>query len=451
MRLERDSLGEVEVPDGALYGPQTARAVENFAISGRPLPGAVIAALGEIKAACAVANGALGLLGAEEARAIEQAALEVASGRHDAQFPVDVFQTGSGTSSNMNANEVIANRANALLGGTRVHPNDHVNKGQSSNDVFPTALHLAAIRTVDAETAPGLSALAGALEAKAKELDHVVKLGRTHLVDAVPVRLGQELSGWAAACRRGLALIERAREDLLEVPLGGTAVGTGLNRHPELPARALAAIAARTKVELRPARVPFEQQAFRDTLAALSAAARTAAGSLAKIANDLRLLASGPKGGLGEIKLPALQPGSSIMPGKVNPVIPEAARMVWARVVGNDATVALSAALGELELNVMMPVIGEALLDSLVLLGRVARALGEKCVAGIVANEERCRALALESDALVTALAPGIGYEKAAEVVKHAARERVSIADAARALGIDPTGLLDLERLTRPG
>jgi fumarate hydratase class II len=460
-RIERDAQGEFAVPASALYGAQTARAVANFPVSGRRIPPALIHALGEIKAACALAAGELGRIPREHAEAIRRAALEVASGVHDAEFPVDVFQTGSGTSSNMNANEVIANRANELVGGgprgvfRPIHPNDHVNLGQSSNDVFPTAIHLAAARSLERETRPALASLARDLREKARELEGVVKLGRTHLMDAVPIRLGQELSGWAGLVERAADRLERPLSELREVPLGGTAVGTGLNAPVGFADRALAALGERTGVPLVRAREPFEAQSSRGACAAASAAAREAASALAKIANDLRLLSSGPSGGIAEVVLPALQPGSSIMPGKVNPVVPEAVRQVWARVHGNDATVSLANALGELELNVMMPVLADALLESLALVASAARILGEKCIRGLRADEPRCRALVERSSALATSLAPVLGYDRASEIAKRAQREGRTVREVARELGALPEGelerLLDPRKLTDPG
>lgn len=459
-RLERDSLGEVLVPADALYGAQTARAVASFAISGRPLPRALVHALGEIKAACAEASGELGLLPRAHADAVRLAAGEVAAGEHDGAFPVDVFQTGSGTSSNMNANEVVANRANELLGGgprgtwRPLHPNDHVNLGQSSNDVFPTAIHVAAARAVQGALLPALGELAATLRSKARELDPVLKLGRTHLMDALPVRLGQELAGHAGLVERARDRVAAASRELLEVPLGGTAVGTGAGAPEGFAPRALAALAARTRLALVAAREPFEAQSSRGACAALSAATREAASALAKIANDLRLLGSGPEGGIAEVVLPALQPGSSIMPGKVNPVVPEAVRQVWLRAHGNDAVVSLANALGELELNVLAPVLAEALLDSLALTANAAVALARLCVAGLAADAGRCRALVERSSALATALVPAVGYERAALIAARARRERRTVREVARELALLPEEtldrLLDPRRLSGP-
>jgi fumarate hydratase class II len=424
-RIEKDSLGEVEVPAGAYYGAQTERARRNFPVSGLRFPRRFVAALGAIKGEAAAVNAEMGFLEARLADAVRRAADEVASGERDADFPLDVFQTGSGTSTNMNANEVIANRAIELLGGVRgskqpVHPNDHVNCGQSSNDVIPTAIHVAAYGAIAEELEPALERLATALEGKAREFDDVVKIGRTHLQDAVPVRLGQEFGGYARQVRNGLERLAAARPRLAELALGGTAVGTGLNAPPGFADRVIARLAARTGHPFVPARDRFEALASKDAAVEASGALRTIAVSLTKIANDLRWLASGPRCGLGEITLPSLQPGSSIMPGKVNPVIPEAVLMVAAQVIGNDVTIALAGAAGNFELNVMMPVLAYDLLQSIEILANASRLLAERCVDGIEANRERCRDMVEKSLAMVTALAPRLGYDAAAQLAKEA-------------------------------
>jgi fumarate hydratase class II len=450
---EHDALGEVAVPDDVYYGAQTARARENFPVSQRGILPLLIHALGTIKAAAACANTFLGLLPAHQAAAIARAAEEVAAGRHDDQFVVDVYQTGSGTSSHMNANEVIAKRANEILTGHRhptepVHPNDHVNLGQSSNDVFPTAIHLAALRALTGNLLPALRELQDALAGKAREFDDIVKIGRTHLQDAVPLRLGQEFEGYARMVERGRQRVLEARETLEEVPLGGTAVGTGLNAHPDFAGLTLASINTRTVLGLRLSRSPFEALGSRHGIVAASGALRTLATDLMKIANDLRLLSSGPRCGLGEITLPALQPGSSMMPGKVNPVIPEAVCQVAARVLGNDVTIAIGGQAGLLELNVMMPVMADCLLESITLLGNVCRLFARRCVTGIVANRERCRQFIDGSLALTTALVPRLGHEAAARIARQAYEERRTVREvAAREAGLDRA---ELDRLLDP-
>jgi fumarate hydratase class II len=457
--VERDSLGEVRVPADAYYGAQTERARRNFPVSGRGVPAEVVHALGLLKSAAATANAVLGLLPAELAGAIGRAADAVAAGELDGQFVVDLYQTGSGTSTHMNANEVIAKRANELLTGRRqakapVHPNDHVNRGQSSNDVFPTAIHLAALLALEQDLLPALAGLQEALARKAAELDGVLKLGRTHLQDSVPVRLGQELSGYARMVERGRERVSEALPALAEVPLGGTAAGTGLNAHPQFAVRALAEVNRRTGLALRPAKDYFEALGSRHALLAASGALKTLVADLMKIANDLRLLSSGPRGGLGEIRLPALQPGSSMMPGKVNPVVPEAVCQVAARVIGNDATLTVGAASGLLELNVMMPVMADALLESVRLLAAAARLLTEKCVAGIEARPDRCRRWLDESLAMTTALAPRLGYDAAARLARRAEEEGTTlraVAERESGLGKEELDrLLDPERMTRP-
>lgn len=425
-RIEHDTMGEVKVPADALWRAQTQRAVENFPISGTPIEPAQIKALAQIKGACAKANAELGILDADVAEAIVDAAAEVATGAHDTQFPIDVFQTGSGTSSNMNTNEVIATLATRSL-GKDVHPNDHVNASQSSNDVFPTSIHVAATASTVNELLPDLDHLAQSLERKADEFAEVVKSGRTHLMDATPVTLGQEFAGYAAQVRKGIARIERALPSAAEVPLGGTAVGTGINTPVGFPQRVIELLAADTGLPITEATDHFEAQGARDGIVELSGALRTVAVSLTKICNDLRWMGSGPRTGLGEINLPDLQPGSSIMPGKVNPVLPEATLMVCAQVIGNDATITYAGASGSFELNVQLPVIGRNVLESIRLLGNTSRVLADRCVDGITANVERCLELAESSPSVVTPLNRHIGYENAAAVAKKAVKERKTI------------------------
>jgi fumarate hydratase class II len=436
-RIEKDSLGEIEVPAAAYYGAQTERARRNFPVSGITFPRRFIAALGMIKAEAAVVNAAMGIVEERIATAIREAAEEVVSGERDGDFPLDVFQTGSGTSTNMNANEVISNRAIELLGGRRgskdpVHPNDHVNAGQSSNDVIPTAIHVAAYGAVAEDLEPALGRLAASLEAKAAELDDVVKIGRTHLQDAVPVRLGQELSGYARQVRLGIERVRAAKPRLAELALGGTAVGTGLNAPPGFADRVIEGLARRSGHPFVPAVNPFEALAAKDAAVEMSGMLKTVAASLTKIANDLRWLASGPRCGIGELTLPSLQPGSSIMPGKVNPVIPESVLMVCAQVLGNDVTVSIGGMSGNFELNVMMPVIAHNLLQSIELLANASRLLAERCVDGIEANVERCAELVERSLAMVTSLAPKIGYDRAAEIAKESFRTGRTVRELAR-------------------
>ncbi len=456
-RIETDSLGEVRVPSGALYGAQTQRAVENFPISGQRFGRAMIHALGLVKGAGARANQALGNLEEPLARAIAEAADEVAEGRWDDEFPVDIYQTGSGTSSNMNANEVLATLANRALEGTghRVHPNDHVNFGQSSNDVIPTAIHVACRVALERDLAPALELLAEALEAKAHEFDHVVKSGRTHLMDATPVRLGQEFSGYATQVRKGVERIRRGADELAELPLGGTATGTGINTHPDFAAVAIQRISEATELEFREADDHFEAQGARDALVSAHGALNTVAASLLKIADDIRWLASGPTSGLSEISLPPVQPGSSIMPGKVNPVLAEALMMVSARVAGNQTTITVAGGRGNLELNVMMPVMAHAFLESVALLANGARAFTGKCVIGIEANEERTRELLLKNPSIATALNLHIGYDKASEVAKQAARQGRSVRDVVLELGLldeeQVDEALNVRDMTEPG
>ena len=460
VRIERDSMGEMAVPADAYYAAQTARALKTFHISDARFPRRFLAALGYVKAAAARANMALGLLAERPGKAIEQAALEVAEGRLDDQFVLDVFQTGSGTSTNMNANEVIANRAIELLGGTRgdhalVHPNDHVNMGQSTNDVFPTALHVAALCAVETHLLPAMRELAEAFEHKAREFAGVVKAARTHLQDAVPITLGQEFGGYASVIRHDIARVEHTRPHLAELAIGATAVGTGLNAPPDFGARVVAELRATTRQMFRRAENPFEALQNRDAAVELSGALRVLAVGLMKIANDLRLLGSGPHAGLNEIALPELQPGSSIMPGKVNPVVPEAVNMVAAQVIGYDAAIAAAGVNGNLDLNVMMPVIAYDLLASIEILGNACRVLAESCVRGLTANRDRCRMYAEQSGAVVTALAPVIGYDAAARIFKDSLARGVSIRQAILDAGVLPPerldAVLDLLKLTRGG
>ena len=422
-RIEKDSLGEIEVPSDVYWGAQTERARRNFPVSGLRFQRRFIQALGLVKGECAAENAALGVVDARLAEAIGRAAEEVYAGELDAHFPLDIYQTGSGTSTNMNANEVISNRAIELLGGTigskqPVHPNDHVNAGQSSNDVIPTALHVAAYAALAEDLEPALARLAAALEAKAEELDDVVKIGRTHLQDAVPVRLGQSFGGYAQQARNGLARLAAVKPRLAELALGGTAVGTGLNAPPGFADAVIARMARRTGHPFVPAPNKFEALAAKDAAVEASGALTAIAASFTKIANDLRWLASGPRCGIGEIALPSLQPGSSIMPGKVNPVIPEMTLMVAAQVMGNHQTIAIGGMSGNFELNVMMPVIAYNLLQSIHLLTSAANLLVDRCIAGVVANRERCEQLVELSLAMVTALAPRIGYDAAAAIAK---------------------------------
>jgi fumarate hydratase class II len=445
-RTEHDSMGEVLVPADALWGAQTQRAVENFPMSGQRLPREMIGALASIKGAAAMVNAELGVIDADLAQAIHDAAAEVARGSHDDQFPIDVFQTGSGTSSNMNANEVIATLAARRL-GRPVHPNDHVNASQSSNDVFPSAIHLAAARMIKRSLLPALDHLAAALEAKAAEFAGVVKSGRTHLMDATPVTLGQEFGGYAAAVRHGAERAGAVLPDVGELPLGGTAVGTGLNAPAGFAATVIARLAADLDLPLTEARDHFEAAGARDALVTASGVLRTIAVSEFKICNDLRLMNSGPRTGLAEIQIPDLQPGSSIMPGKVNPVICEAVCQVCAQVIGNDAAVAFGGAAGNFELNVMMPVIAHNLLDSIGLLASVSRLLADRCVSGITTDPARLRRLAESSPAIVTALNPLIGYEAAAAVAHEALQSGKTIREVVIARGYVARGDLTEEQL----
>lgn len=445
-RIEHDSMGDVRVPAHAKWRAQTQRAVENFPISGQRLERAHIEALARIKAAAATVNARLGVVDEDIAAAIVSAAAEVAEGRWDAHFPVDVFQTGSGTSSNMNANEVIATLATERL-GRAVHPNDHVNASQSSNDVFPSSIHIAATAAVTGELIPALEHLAGAMERKSAEFAEVVKAGRTHLMDATPVTLGQEFGGYAVQLRYGVERLRAALPRLAELPLGGTAVGTGINTPPGFSAAVIAEVAASTALPLTEARDHFEAQGARDALVETSGMLRTVAVSLTKICNDLRWMASGPRTGLAEINLPDLQPGSSIMPGKVNPVVPEAALMVAAQVMGNDAAVAVAGAAGNFELNVMLPVMARNLLESIRLLGSVSRLLADRTIDGITANTARAREYAESSPSVVTPLNRYIGYEEAAKVAKKSLAERKTIREVVLESGYVDRGDLTLEQL----
>ena len=427
-RIEHDSMGDIEVPHDALWGAQTARAVENFPISGLTMPLPIIHALAQIKSAAASVNAELSALDPEIARAVARAADEVADGLYDDQFPVDIFQTGSGTSTNMNVNEVVARIAH-LATGLPVHPNDDVNAGQSSNDTFPTAIRVAAVLATRNLLVPALSHLSEALSRRERAFATVVKAGRTHLMDAVPVTLGQEFGGYRRQIELAQTRLLQAAEGAAELPLGGTAAGTGLNAAPGFASAVIARLADTSGSPFREADNHFEAQSAQDALVALSGATKVLAVSLTKICNDLRWMGSGPRTGLGEIHLPDLQPGSSIMPGKVNPVIPEAVLMVCAQVIGNDTTITTAGAAGNFELNVMLPVIGRNLLESLVFLAHAARLLADRCIDGITADEQRCLELAQSSPAIVTALNRYLGYDGAAAVVKQSVLERRSIRD----------------------
>ncbi|HVB64093.1 MAG TPA: class II fumarate hydratase [Nitrolancea sp.] len=454
-RIERDSMGEMRVPANALYGASTARAVENFPISSLRLPRSFIRALGLIKLAAAQVNHDLGLLNVEKSELIQQVAQEVVDGRWDSEFPIDVFQTGSGTSTNMNANEVIASRAAQLVGGHPIHPNDDVNMGQSSNDVIPATIHIAAyLETVD-QLLPALEHLQATFELRARDTDDVVKMGRTHLMDAMPVRLSQELGGWAAQVRLARERIESTLPRLAQLAIGGTAVGTGINAHPEFGARMAAALAKVTGEPFVETSDHFMAQAAQDTSVELSGQLKAYAAGLMKIANDLRWMNSGPQGGLGEISLPALQPGSSIMPGKINPVISEATMMVCAQVTGNDATITLSAQMGNFELNVMLPIIAYNLLESIELLASTSRVLADKAIAGFTVNREQIADVVERNPIMVTALNPIIGYDAAAKIAKRAYAENRRIKDVALEMtdlsSEDLDRLLDAADLTRGG
>jgi fumarate hydratase class II len=454
MRIERDSMGEVAVPEDAYYGASTQRAVENFPISAQRFGRRFIWALGLIKTGAAEMNRSLGTVDADKADAIITAGEEMMAGKFDDQFVVDVFQTGSGTSTNMNANEVLANRATEILGGDIgskvVHPNDHVNASQSSNDVIPSAMHMAAVAAIEEELVPALRGLQASLEAKAVEFDDVLKSGRTHLQDATPIRLGQEFSGYAAQVAKGIERVEVVESELLELALGGTAVGTGINAPDGFAAGTIEIMNRRSGHSFREADNHFEAQASKDAYVNASGVLKTVATSLFKVANDLRWLSSGPRNAIGEITLPSLQPGSSIMPGKVNPVIPEAVMMIASRVFGNDTTITWGGANGNFELNVMMPVMAHAMLESIELLAAGSRVLEEKTVDGITANEERAAWL-LDQNAIVgTALVPHIGYDKAGEVIKKAFSEGRGVREVALELEVLPEEELDAALNVRP-
>lgn len=457
-RIEHDTMGEVKVPKDALYRAQTQRAVENFPISGTGLEYSHIIALARIKKAAALANVELGVIEKNIGQAIVSAADEIIAGKHLDNFPVDTYQTGSGTSSNMNMNEVLATLATNNL-GSEVHPNDHVNASQSSNDVFPSSVHIAVTESLIKDLVPALEYLAGKLEAKAKLWKDTVKSGRTHLMDATPVTLGQEFAGYAAQIRYGVERIESALPRVAELPQGGTATGTGINTPAGFPQKVIGQIAKETGLPITEARDHFEAQGARDSLVEVSGQMKTIAVSLTKINNDLRWMGSGPNTGLAEIRIPDLQPGSSIMPGKVNPVIPEAVLMVCARVVGNDSTVSWAGASGSFELNVAIPVMGSAVLESIRLLSNSCRVLADKTIEGLEANVERARALAESSPSIVTPLNRVIGYEKAAKVAKHAVEQGITVREAVIALGLVSAGeiseeqldeLLDVLPMTRP-
>jgi fumarate hydratase class II len=444
-RIEHDSMGEVRVPQDALWRAQTQRAVENFPISGTTLEGEHVIAIAQVKAAAAKVNAELGVIGQEQADAIRAAAAEVTEGQHLDHFPIDVFQTGSGTSSNMNMNEVLASLAKR--DGVDVHPNDHVNASQSSNDTFPTSIHVAATSATVQQLVPALDHLAAALEAKAKEFAETVKSGRTHLMDATPVMLGQEFGGYAAAMRLGIERLQAVLPRVAELPLGGTAVGTGINTPEGFAARVIAELAESTGLPFTEARNHFEAQGARDALVELSGQLKTIAVGLTKICNDLRWMSSGPRTGLAEINLPDLQPGSSIMPGKVNPVLPEATLMVCAQVIGNDTAVTVSGASGNFELNVMMPVLARNLLESMRLLSTSSRLLADRCIEGITANVDRMRTYAESSPSVVTPLNRYIGYENAAKVAKKALAEEKTIKEVVLEMGFVEKGDLTEEQL----
>jgi fumarate hydratase class II len=459
-RTEKDSMGEMQVPEWALYGASTQRAVLNFPVSGYRFSRPFIRALGLIKWGAAQANHDLGLLDAHRCALIVQAAEEVVEGKLDEHFPLDIFQTGSGTSTNTNANEVIANRACQLDGkpiGSKepIHPNDHVNMGQSSNDVIPSAIHVSAAEELKNRLIPELENLRQALAAKAREFWDIIKIGRTHLMDATPVRLGQEFGGYAQQIANARERAQRAIDVLLELALGGTAVGTGLNRHQDFPHKVMRHLEQRTGIPFREAKNHFEAQGSKDAVVEASGQLKTIAVSLFKIANDLRLLGSGPRCGIGEIQLPATQPGSSIMPGKVNPVICESTMMVCSQVIGNDTCITWAGANGNFELNVMMPVMAHNLLESIRLLANVCEIFTEKCIIGIQANEERCRELVELSMAMVTSLAPKIGYDRAAEIAKESAKTGRTVREICREKKVLPeaelNAALDPVAMTEPG
>ena len=454
-RKEKDSLGEVQVPVDALYGAQTQRALENFPISGHRFGRRFIQALGLVKKCAAAVNKDLGYIDPVLADSIVKAASEVVDGTWDKEFVVDIYQTGSGTSTNMNANEVISRRANQLLKDELVHPNDHVNFGQSSNDVIPSAIHISARLSLELDLVPALERLKGALALKADEFDHVIKSGRTHLMDATPVRLGQQFSGYAHQISKSIKRVNSGSAELIELALGGTAVGTGINTHPEFAERTIALISEELSLEFCEAENHFEAQAAKDAVVQLSGCLNTVATSYFKVADDLRWLASGPTSGISEIQLPAIQPGSSIMPGKVNPVMSEAMMMVAARVMGNHTTVTVAGQRGNFELNVMMPVLGFTTLESIRLLANMAVVFADRCVKGITANEERTQDLLEKNPSIATALNPFIGYDKAADVAKEAAREGVSVREVVQRHNlIDADKVddaLDVRKMPEPG
>ncbi|MDO5049870.1 MAG: class II fumarate hydratase [Actinomycetaceae bacterium] len=447
-RIEHDTMGEVKVPKDALYAAQTQRAVENFPISGRGLSDHHIAALGQVKRAAAIANLELGVIDEATSNAIREAAEEVIEGKHNGEFPIDIFQTGSGTSSNMNTNEVVGTLATRIK-GEKVHPNDHVNASQSSNDVFPTSIHIAAAQAVNEVLLPGLEVLAKSLEGKAEEFKDVVKSGRTHLMDATPIMLGQEFSGYATQIRYGIDRVNAALPRLYELPLGGTAVGTGINTPAGFSQRVIELISENTGLPFKEATNHFEAQAAQDSLVEMSGALRTIAVSLVKIANDLRWMGSGPRTGIGELSLPDLQPGSSIMPGKVNPVVPEATVMVAAQVIGNDAAIAFAGAQGNFDLLVMLPVMARNILESINIIGNVSVVLAERTVDGLIANVDRCKQLAESSPSIVTPLNRIIGYENAAKIAKHSVKEGMTVREAVIDLGFVANGDITEEQLDK--
>lgn len=459
MRTEKDSMGEMEVPETALYGASTQRAVLNFQVSGYRFPREFVAALAALKWASAMANKELGLLAEDKATPILSACEEVYKGKHDDQFVLDIFQTGSGTSTNMNANEVITNRAIEILGGKRgdksIHPNDHVNMSQSSNDMIPSAIHISAVTLSEQHLLPALSKLADALDAKGKEFANVIKSGRTHLMDATPVTLGQEFYGYAAQIKNGVRRVKQALDSVRELALGGTAVGTGVNTPPEFPKRAIEFVNKLTKERFVEAPNHFEAQGAQDGIVELSGQLKTVACSLMKIANDIRWLGSGPRCGLGEIQLPEIQPGSSIMPAKVNPVICESVMMVCSKIMGNDVTVLVAGQHGNFELNVMLPVMAYSILESIQLLGSVSNNFVDKCIKGIKANTERCLELAEKSLSVCTSLAPKIGYDNAAQLAKRALKEDKTVRAVAKEMKVldekELDRVLDLMAMTKPG
>ncbi len=460
LRVESDSMGEMTVPSHAYYGAQTARAIENFPISGIRKHSLLVQAMGMIKLSAAESNMELGLIAKKQGRAIVKAAQEVIDGKLDDHFVLDVFQTGSGTSTNMNTNEVIANRANEILGlkmgdKSGVHPNDHVNYGQSSNDVYPTAIHVSAILAIDQLLIPGLKNLHKTLASKARQFDKIVKIGRTHLQDATPVRLGQEFSGYASMIEHGMKRVQRAKEELSELAIGGTAVGTGINTDPRFAKLVTKRLSKMTKAKLREADNHFEAQGAKDAVVEASGSLKTLAVSLMKIANDIRWLGSGPRCGIGEILIPPVQPGSSIMPGKVNPVIPEAVCQVAAQVMGNDLTITIGGQFGNFELNVMMPVKGHNLLQSIELIARVSNVFADKCIKGIKADKKRCEEMIEKSLAMCTSLAPVIGYDNAAKIAKEAYERGKTVREIALEKKVLPAAklneLLDPWSMTEPG